>query len=227
MASNLLQWVAFQPIPVLILGFYTWEDLSMRNQVVATLLTRTTVNEFVISGNDAANVAFDGHCRYRESEVSLSCEELNRDAITRDLSGLLRPFFQCFLNPKMKKLWMSGWDIFDKCVIWEMLLPYLQESHLRILELRCNEMSDNEAIRLAEGIRCMKSLWKINVEGNRLSFAGMKAIVAAAPASVDHVIISLSEKLFAETCATHECKELLEMAKKRSIYLFTEYERHY
>ncbi|KAH9100937.1 hypothetical protein Ae201684P_007128 [Aphanomyces euteiches] len=227
MASNLLQWVTLQPIQVLFLKFYTWEDLSTRDKVVATLLTCTTVNEFVISGIDAANVAFNGHCRYRESEVSSSCEELNRDAITRDLSGLLRPFFQCFLNPKIKKLWMSGWDIFDKCVIWEMLLPYLQESPLRILELRWNKMNDDEAIRLTEGVRYMKSLWKINVEGNRLGFAGMKAIVAAAPASVDHVILSCSEKLLAATCTRHECKELLEMAKKRSICLFTEYERDY
>ncbi|KAH9142599.1 hypothetical protein AeRB84_013339 [Aphanomyces euteiches] len=210
------------------------EDLSLRDQVATALLSNTSIQQFMICGIEASNISFDGYCGYYDSKVTfdfysprrygvepvlVSVDELNLDEITRDLVGLVEPFFQSLLNPKVKKLELSGRGTFTDGVIWEMLIPYLQQSHLEELNLGWNQMRDHEALLLAEGIRCMKSLTKIVLEGNRLGSAGMKAIIAAVPASVSHIYISYAMNDLTATCFIHAYGELLEMAKKKSIIL--------
>ncbi|CAK4167758.1 unnamed protein product [Aphanomyces euteiches] len=207
MANALLKWFTLQPIHLLAIADFTWEDLSLRDQVATALLNNTSIQRFKIFGVEASNISFEGSCGFDDSELSLNLynptrygvesvfvpvEELNLDVITRDLSGLVEPLFQSLLNPKVKKLRLCGYGIFVNFVIWEMLLPYLPQCNLEVLDLRWNWLIDKEAFLLADGIRLMKSLKEINLHINRLGFAEMKAIVAAAPATVNHICICRS-----------------------------------
>ncbi|KAH9126656.1 hypothetical protein AeMF1_002934 [Aphanomyces euteiches] len=234
-AKALLKWITLQPIDLLGIADFTWEDLSLRDQVTTALLDSTTIKHFEIFGVDASDILFKGFCRLIDSVLTLDLynprrygvdtalvpvEELNLDEITRDLSGLVDPCFQSLIKSKVKKLRLSGRGIFTDCVIWEMLIPYSQQSYLEELNLGWNDMRDHEAILLAEGIRCMKSLTKIVLEGNRLGYAGMKAIIEAAPASVNHIYICYSMNDLARSCFSHEYGELLKMAKKKSLNIF-------
>ncbi|KAH9082668.1 hypothetical protein LEN26_021251 [Aphanomyces euteiches] len=223
MAKALLKWITLQPIDRFTIANFTWEDLSLQIKVATALLSNTSLQRFKIFGVEASNISFEGFCGYYDSQLSLDlykprrygvetvlvpAEELNLDEITRDLSGLFDPCFQSLLSQKVKNF------------VWEMLVPYLQQSHLEELDLGWNQMRDHEAILLSESIRCMKSLKKIVLEGNRLGYAGMKAIIAAAPASVNHFFICYSMNDLAATCHSHNYGELLEMAKTKSINLF-------
>ncbi|KAH9095360.1 hypothetical protein LEN26_017869 [Aphanomyces euteiches] len=231
MANALLKWITLQPIHLLAIADFTWEDLSLRDQVATALLNNTSIQRFVICGLEASNISLEGSCGFDDSELSLNLynptrygvesvivpvEELNLDEITRDLSGLVEPFFQSLLNPKVKKLRLCGYGVFVNFVIWEMLLPYLPQCHLEVLDLRWNWLIDKEAFLLADGIRLMKSLKEINLHRNRLGFAGMKAIAAAAPATVNHICICRS--MLTEIYLRHECNTLFELAEKKSIF---------
>ncbi|CAK4166030.1 unnamed protein product [Aphanomyces euteiches] len=185
---------------------FTWEDFSLRSQVASALLKTTTVDRFMIIGNDAADVYFGAGCGYDNSVLCLeffkprrlglevSVEELDLDQIAQDLSGLVRPFFESLLAPKVKKLGMRGYGIFANCVIWQMLIPYLPQSHLEELDLDCNYLRDDEVFLLVKGIRHMKSLQKINLNFNDLSYTGLMAIMSAAPATAKHVSICYTIK---------------------------------
>ncbi|KAH9126654.1 hypothetical protein AeMF1_002932 [Aphanomyces euteiches] len=141
MANELLKWISLQPIQEFIMADFTWEDFSLRSQVASALLNSSTVDRFMIIGNDAADVYFGAGCGYDNSVLCLeffkprrlglevSVEELDLDQIAQDLSGLVRPFFEFLLDPKVKKLGMRRYGIFANCVIWQMLIPYLPQSH--------------------------------------------------------------------------------------------------
>ncbi|CAK4751040.1 unnamed protein product [Aphanomyces euteiches] len=187
MVNDLSEWIILRPIQNLVIGWYTWEDIAVRNQVAATLLKSPTVNCFAIHGNDVGDISFDGYCgrynsrvyldfydprRYRGIEtVFVELEELIVDHITHDLSGLIQPFFQSLLDPKVKKLSFNGRGNLSNSVVWEMLLPTLEQSHLEELDLCSNRMTDQEAFRLADTIRSMESLKKIFLENNLLGYA--------------------------------------------------------
>ncbi|CAK4158392.1 unnamed protein product [Aphanomyces euteiches] len=236
MAKNLLKWITLQPIQDFTIGNFTWEDFSLRNQVASALLNSTTLERFWIFCNDAADISLEGRCGYHDSEMRIDfynprrrfdfeagillLQDLNLDEITQDLSGLVQPFFLSLLNPKVKKLRLSGQGIFANCVIWKMAIPYLQQSYLEELDLQWNYMRDPEALLLAEGIRSMKFLEKINLTGNRLSYTGMKAIFTAAPATANHIFVFHTIDELTETLSRHECDSLLDLADKRSIFLY-------
>ncbi|KAH9150085.1 hypothetical protein AeRB84_007017 [Aphanomyces euteiches] len=234
MANDLLRWIALQPIQEFYMFEFTWEDSNLRNQVAAALLNSTSIKCFKIYGTQTPNISFNGYCgddksrlflefytpRRRGVEVVVPVEELNLNEISQDLSGFVRPFFESLLNPKVKRLSLSGNGIFANGVIWEMLIPHLEQSHLEELNLRLNCMADHEAFCLADGIRRMKSLQKIYLDDNCLGFAGMKAMIVAAPATVTHVYICSSLKTLATVCFYHECNELVATANKKSINLF-------
>ncbi|KAH9095361.1 hypothetical protein LEN26_017870 [Aphanomyces euteiches] len=241
MAKDLKQWITLQPVQYLVLGYFTWEDFSLRNQVTTAMLNTKTMRRFAICRNHTDNIAFEGGCEYNYFRLSVEfykprrigvervvvpVEELDLAQITQDLIGLVQPFFEYLLNPKVKEFHLSGRGIFANCVVWDMVVPYLQQSHLEELDLSWNCMRDHEAFRLEEGISSMKLLKRINLDGNRLSYAGMMAIVEAAPATVNHIYICFSMNQLTATCLHHECNTLLELAKKKSIYLFRRYGRN-
>ncbi|KAH9102315.1 hypothetical protein LEN26_001520 [Aphanomyces euteiches] len=236
MAKNLLNWVTLQPIQDFTIGNFTWEDFSLRNQVASAMLNFTTIERFWIHCCDAANTNLEWSCGYHDSTLCIDfgnprrrfdfeagillLQDLILDEVTGDLSGLVQPFFQSLLNPKVKKLRLTGYGIFANCVIWEMVIPYLQQSHLEELDLRWNYMRDPEALLLAEGIRSMRFLEKINLVDNRLSYTGLKAIFTATPATLNYIFFFRTIKELTEKLLSHECDELLELAGIRSIFLF-------
>ncbi|KAF0731371.1 hypothetical protein Ae201684P_007275 [Aphanomyces euteiches] len=201
-ANNLLKWITLQPIQHFEIANFTWKNFSLLVEIVTALLDNTTIECFKIFGIATSTISFRGHCGCYDSGLHINVYKPDRYGVedvivpegelNQDLSGFIQLFFESLLKPKVKKLRLSGHSMFKNGVIWEMLHPYSQQSHLEELDLRGNNLEVHEGIQLAEGIRSMSSLKKINLDGNGLGYAGMKAIVAAAPDSMDRIYSCLT-----------------------------------
>ncbi|KAH9101112.1 hypothetical protein Ae201684P_007297 [Aphanomyces euteiches] len=149
MANDLMQCINLQPVQYFVLEYFTWEDISLRNQVPTAMLNAKTMQRFGIYGSHADNVVFEGVCEYNYFRLSVEfykprrlgvervvvpVEKLDLAQIAQVLIGLVQPFFEYLLNPKVKELVLNGDGIFANGVIWEMVVPYLQQSHLEELD---------------------------------------------------------------------------------------------
>ncbi|KAG9399957.1 hypothetical protein AC1031_011423 [Aphanomyces cochlioides] len=132
-------------------------------------------------------------------------------------------FLQLLLDPRVTRLCVYACGIIQSPAFLDMLVPLLQQSYLEEMDLYGNSMSETKVIRLAEGIRPLKTLKRVVLLDNNCGYLGAKAFIDAAPASVRKILVEKSESgLLKQRLSSEEVKELVQLAEEKSIQLFGE-----
>ncbi|KAH9095359.1 hypothetical protein LEN26_017868 [Aphanomyces euteiches] len=221
MATNLVQWIASQPVRLLHLVNFTMGGESVRLAILSALIKSSTVQEFKVREVDeysalVMSVGFShdsqpmylGLCDYQQRQRSLvDCGRMCR------IICLLTPLFQ-----KTKRLILSLLPEKHFAIIWNYLTQQLQQSSLEALEMD-GTLSDSDIVQIADQLWNLPALQELSLYHAKVSFEGAKHILNTAPASTKAIHFARDLEELQNRFHLWKWQRLQEISLERSIHI--------
>ncbi|CAK4699634.1 unnamed protein product, partial [Aphanomyces euteiches] len=186
MADCLVQWARRQPIRSFEMYNFSWQDQILRNDVVAAVLEKPTLERFSIGDVDPSN--FDITLRYNRCYKWLRLKAWVGNPAVENLAIML-PLFQAVFEQDIKNLFFEGVSNVGFGALWTSLKPFLQQSYVQKMSVDIKQFTaTDEILQFAEAIRDHQTLREIHVS-QYLPFVGLQALLMSAPRSLRKIII--------------------------------------
>ncbi|KAF0731396.1 hypothetical protein Ae201684P_007091 [Aphanomyces euteiches] len=219
LARDLQPWINSQPIRSFQLRRFSWESPAVRAQILASVLAKSTLETFHVEElfGDLLSLQTQYNRWSRQVTLTFMPRYDPEDKIhwnANELSVFVNVFRE-LLESNCTKLNVEEFirATGEPTVVWQVLAPLVKSCKLEEFKFSYRTLTSEDASLMVETIRDHPTLRQLSFSSLRVSFEDAKAILVAAPASLETLQISPSDDSF----STQEWKELRDLAAERSI----------
>ncbi|CAK4779402.1 unnamed protein product [Aphanomyces euteiches] len=232
MVENLVQWITSQPIQGVHLTGFVCENDDLRSKLILALVKSTSLEQLTLKKMNLNLVPFLiqlnapklrylnlNDCFLKIQEPASQLLESNIEVLSLSKNyqeSSLESLFEVLPRTKMTTLYLPGCITNGNVKFWQGVVPFLQLSHLKTLNLNRNNIGNAEAIVLADGIRDHKTLQTLHLSFNNFEYDGAISLLQAASPSFKKIYLGRTWK---KKCTQEERDELETLDAQKHIQL--------
>ncbi|KAH9099169.1 hypothetical protein LEN26_016265 [Aphanomyces euteiches] len=230
MVENLVQWITSQPIQGVHLTGFVCDNDDLRSALIMALFNSKSLEKLTLKMYldlvpliqlNAPNLRYLKLCccYLKIQELASQLLESNIEVLSLSKNyqeSSLESLFEVLPRTKMTTLYLPGCITNGNVKFWQDVVPFLQLSHLKTLNLNRNNIGNAEAIVLADGIRDHKTLQTLHLSFNNFEYDGAISLLQAASPSFKKIYLGRTWK---KKCTQEERDELETLDAQKHIQL--------
>ncbi|KAF0731381.1 hypothetical protein Ae201684P_007286 [Aphanomyces euteiches] len=222
MANDIFTWIGSLPVRRIELMGFSWESLTLRREFLAVVNEKPTLESFKLFDSDKTTFVLRTRYDRQSNMLSLAVSSLEiRGFAAMDMTTLtdyvyqLREILQT--NAKTLQLVFLTWQ---QCrILYNMFVPFLQESSLGKLDIKLYKMTVDNAAQLAHDLFEHPHFHDLNISTVNIPTAAVKTLLTALSTWLSKIDLGRIEIVYSK----EESNELKEFALKQGVQVEFEF----